>query len=629
MWRKRALAVITAILCILSALAVNAADVTDMNGILTHEESGQETDQKEYDGENEDPDSEDLDNEDPDSEDPDSEDPDSEDSDSEDSDDEDPDDEGLDSESPDNEKLDGDAKDSGEDPDGDEISPSELTPTPTPAAAPRKRMAVDAGLTENASLVSYGAAPTTRAGTYNVTYNLTGLSVRDNTESMNGTTFSVGLEYMEGYGEPTDIRISVGGKELKRGSDFTVWEFETWIAVNVSGVDGDITINASAVKLNLSDNAELGSFSYAVTNSDGSYSAYIPLTEEQLKTANEASDGLNIQVAHSASGFVYIQYSAEDNNALVKEEDLMSTLISDGKAQTVLTVTAEDKTTKQYVIHFTVDPTHNWEVTNWEWSENFSEAKVKLTCKDNPDHTDELDAAISANLTATCLQDGERIYTAAVTLDGATYTDEKRVNVLASEVAHTLTHYAEKEPTCTGGGNVEYWQCEVCGKSFTDAEASQEAETTAIAAKGHGETEIRNAKEATCTEAGYTGDKVCKICGEVLEKGSETEKLAHTYRDGTCMICGTADHAYKPAVTVTPSVTATPAVTATPTVTAAPSQGGTSANSQEPVKMVKAESTTPKTGDESHIALWLTVMLGAGAALTATVVYSRKRKFHK
>ena len=39
--------------------------------------------------------------------------------------------------------------------------------------------------------------------------------------------------------------------------------------------------------------------------------------------------------------------------------------------------------------------------------------------------------------------------------------------------------------------------------------------------------------------------------------------------------------------------------------------------------------TPPQTGDDSNTALWLTVMLAAGAALTGTAVYSRKRKYSR
>ena len=33
--------------------------------------------------------------------------------------------------------------------------------------------------------------------------------------------------------------------------------------------------------------------------------------------------------------------------------------------------------------------------------------------------------------------------------------------------------------------------------------------------------ELRNAKEATCTEAGYTGDEICTVCGKILKQGEE------------------------------------------------------------------------------------------------------------
>ena len=66
---------------------------------------------------------------------------------------------------------------------------------------------------------------------------------------------------------------------------------------------------------------------------------------------------------------------------------------------------------------------------------------------------------------------------------------------------------------------------------------------------------LANVKEATCTEVGYTGDKVCKFCGIVMEKGKEIPMIEHTPMDvdakaptctepgvtkGTvCKVCGT------------------------------------------------------------------------------------------
>ena len=66
---------------------------------------------------------------------------------------------------------------------------------------------------------------------------------------------------------------------------------------------------------------------------------------------------------------------------------------------------------------------------------------------------------------------------------------------------------------------------------------------------------LANVKEATCTEVGYTGDKVCKFCGIVMEEGKEIPMIEHTPMDvdakaptctepgvtkGTvCKVCGT------------------------------------------------------------------------------------------
>lgn len=39
------------------------------------------------------------------------------------------------------------------------------------------------------------------------------------------------------------------------------------------------------------------------------------------------------------------------------------------------------------------------------------------------------------------------------------------------------------------------------------------------AATGH-KTETQNAKDATCTTDGYTGDQACDMCGEIVETGT-------------------------------------------------------------------------------------------------------------
>lgn len=50
-------------------------------------------------------------------------------------------------------------------------------------------------------------------------------------------------------------------------------------------------------------------------------------------------------------------------------------------------------------------------------------------------------------------------------------------------------------------------------------------------------------RDATCTEAGFTGDTVCSICGYVVAKGVATPVTGHSYQDGACAVCGAQEPA--------------------------------------------------------------------------------------
>ena len=76
-------------------------------------------------------------------------------------------------------------------------------------------------------------------------------------------------------------------------------------------------------------------------------------------------------------------------------------------------------------------------------------------------------------------------------------------------------------PTCTTPG-VKTYTCSVC----------QKTKTKEIPATGHLHTEVRNVKEATCKEEGYTGDIYCTDCGEKLSSGEPTAKKAHDWDGG-------------------------------------------------------------------------------------------------
>ncbi len=75
---------------------------------------------------------------------------------------------------------------------------------------------------------------------------------------------------------------------------------------------------------------------------------------------------------------------------------------------------------------------HKWGKPEWSWEGSDEEgwtAKALFTCEIDPEHTDELDAEVSYEVTfePTLEKEGEGTWTATVTKDGVTYTDRKTV----------------------------------------------------------------------------------------------------------------------------------------------------------------------------------------------------------
>lgn len=104
--------------------------------------------------------------------------------------------------------------------------------------------------------------------------------------------------------------------------------------------------------------------------------------------------------------------------------------------------------------------------------------------------------------------------------------------LIAVEVTcdHDHTTRTETPATCTEDGSVTVI-CDDCDEVLS-------AET--LPATGHS-TVVKNARDATCTEPGYTGDKVCTVCGETVETGEVIPAAGHSYKDGKCTVCGAAD----------------------------------------------------------------------------------------
>ena len=122
-----------------------------------------------------------------------------------------------------------------------------------------------------------------------------------------------------------------------------------------------------------------------------------------------------------------------------------------------------------------------------------------------------------------------------------------RAEVVCSEApvhTHTTELVGAKDATCTEDGYTGDLVCTVCGETVETGKA--------IPAAGH-TTEVQGAKAATCTEDGYTGDTVCTVCGDTV-KGTAIPATGHTTEvqgakaatctedgytgDTVCTVCG-------------------------------------------------------------------------------------------
>lgn len=193
----------------------------------------------------------------------------------------------------------------------------------------------------------------------------------------------------------------------------------------------------------------------------------------------------------------------------------------------------------------------------------------------------------------TCTEEGSKAYYSCSC--GKFFEDEACTKEIAdidtwrviAPLDHSFTDYVyNNDATCTTDGT-ETAKCDRCDETDTRVKTGS--------ALGH-KTVKTEAKEATCTSEGYTGDKVCKDCGEVLEKGEIIPKLAHSYKNGTCTACGASDPDYKPAV---------------------------SAGEKDSAD----KSASPRTGDDSSMMLWIPILAASGCAVTGIIAYRRRRKY--
>ena len=112
---------------------------------------------------------------------------------------------------------------------------------------------------------------------------------------------------------------------------------------------------------------------------------------------------------------------------------------------------------------------------------------------------------------ATCAEEGVKTYICSICKD-------TKAEVIPKKEHSFDEGKIQKEATCTEDG-LKIYTCKACGETKEEV----------LKATGHQHTELRNEKKATCAEEGYTGDTYCTDCGELIKKGSATEKADHNW----------------------------------------------------------------------------------------------------
>lgn len=172
---------------------------------------------------------------------------------------------------------------------------------------------------------------------------------------------------------------------------------------------------------------------------------------------------------------------------------------------------------------------YNYYVCSNTWTENGKTVQCKVT-QGNKNDTEVIKAAhnyvVKELVPATCSTNGLSVKACSVC--GA-YVDKSDFIVKALPHTAAAELKGAKDATCTEKGYTGDTVCKWCDKVMKAGEEIPEL--------GH-KTEVKDAKAATCTEAGYTGDEVCTVCGETVKKGEEIAALGHKYENGVCTVCG-------------------------------------------------------------------------------------------
>ena len=347
----------------------------------------------------------------------------------------------------------------------------------------------------------------------------------------------------------------------------------------------------------------------------------LPATGHAYKAAFDwAEDGKTCSVTFTCANDASHTQSEEATVTSETKTDATCT----GKGVTLYTATAElEGQTYTDTMEVTDIPAigDNWGEPAFHWAEDGKTCSATFTCTNDSSHIQTQDATVTSEVStdATCTDMGVTLYTATVELEGQTYTDTKEVTDIPA-IGHDWDAptyvWSDDGKTCTAtrvckhdDSHVETAEATVTGEQSKAPTCTENGETTHTAVLEESWTSEQSTTLADIDAIGHTYGEAWKSdetnhwhecdCGDKTDVDEHTfvwvvTKEAQVGAPGMkheeCSVCG-----YEKAPVEIPAL-------------------------DDP-----SHATTPPTGDQGNLLLWVSLLFLFGGALCLVSVQKMRK----